>query len=129
MRYTLWGTATVCIAVLFITFFNMINGEISAAVPEGYKFAVTNNYTKGSKIRTTYYVYNNKVLVEDESFEPDTVNRTIKIYDNINTTDLELQADGTMEICELGDCHQVPKVFVIVKQLISHQIGRDYLGL
>ncbi len=129
MRYTLWGTAAICITVLFSTFFNMVNGEISAAVPEGYKFAVTDNYTEGSNIRTTYYVYNNKILVEDESFEPSAVNRTVMVYDDINTTPLILDTEDVTDICELGSCHQAPKVLSVVKQLISHRPGREYIGL
>ena len=129
MRYTLWGLGAVCIAILFSTFFNMMNGEISAAVPEGYKFAVTDNYTEGSNVRTTYYIYNNKIMVEDESFVPDGVNRTVMIYDSINTTSLSLDLEDTIDICELGSCHQVPKVLSVVKQLVSRQPGREYMGL
>lgn len=129
MRYTLWGLGAICVAMLFSTFFNMMNSEISAAVPEGYKFAVTDNYTEGSKVRTTYYVYNNKVLVEDESFEPGTVNRTVMIYDDINTTSLNLDTEDTTDICELGSCHQAPKALSVVKQLISRRPGREYIGL
>lgn len=129
MRYTLWGVAAICIAVLFSTFFSMMNGEISAAIPEGYKFAVTDNYSEGSSIRTTYYVYNNKIVVEDESFAPNVVNRSVMIYDDINTTLLRLDSEDTTEICELGSCHQVPKVLSVVKQLISRRPGREYIGL
>lgn len=129
MRYTLWGLGAICIAILFFTFFNVMNGKISAAVPEGYKFAVTDNYAEGSNVRTTYYVYNNKILVEDESFEPGTVNRTVMIYDGINTTSLTLDAEETAELCELGACRQEPKVLSVVKQLISRQPGREYIGL
>ena len=129
MRYTLWGAAAVCIVVLFSTFFNMMNGEISAAVPPGYKFAVTDNYNEGSNIRTTYYVYNDRIFVEDESFESTSVNRTIMVYDGVNTNSLELDGEDTIDICELGTCRQVPKVLSVIKQLISRRPGREYLGL
>lgn len=129
MRYTLWGAAAVCIVLLFSTFFNMMNGEISAAVPPGYKFAVTDNYNEGSNIRTTYYVYNDRIFVEDESFESTSVNRTVMVYDGVNTNSLELDGEDTIDICELGACHQVPKVLSVIKQLISRRPGREYLGL
>lgn len=130
MRYTLWGVAAICIVVLFSTFFTMMNGEISAAVPEGYKFSVIDDYTTGSNIRTTYYVYdNNKIFVEDESFNTDSVDRATLIYDDVNTKDLALDENDTAELCELGACHQVPKVLVVIKRLISNKIGREYLGL
>ena len=129
MRYTLWGLGAVCIAVLFSAFFNMMNGEISAAVPEGYKFAITDNYTENSSVRTTYYIYNNKILVEDESFEPGTVNRTVMVYDGINTASLTLDTGDTAELCELGSCHEAPKVLSVIKQLVARQPGREYIGL
>lgn len=129
MRYTLWGLGAICIAILFSTFFNMMNGKISAAVPEGYKFAVTDNYTEGSNIRTTYYVYDNKILVEDESFTNDSVDRCVMVYDGISTTDLSLKDDETIEICELGSCHSSPSVLATVRQLISRHPGREYIGL
>ena len=65
MRYTLWATAALCIAILFSTFFNMMNGEISAAVPAGYRFSVVDNYTEGSNLRTTYYIYDNHIIVSN----------------------------------------------------------------
>lgn len=129
MRYTLWAVAAICIAILFSTFFSMMNGEISAAVPAGYKFSVVDNYTDGSNLRTTYYVYDDHIIVEDESFKADAVNRTVMIYDGISTTSLTLNNDDTTEICELGTCHSVPKVLFVVKQLISRRPGREYLGL
>ena len=129
MRYILWGLGAICITILFSTFFNMMNGDISAAVPEGYKFAVTDNYTEGSNVRTTYYIYSNKIVVEDESFAPDTVNRTVMVYDGINTASLSLDSEDTTELCELGSCHEAPKVLSVVKQLVSRQPGREYIGL
>lgn len=129
MRYTLWATAALCITILFSTFFNMMNGEISSAVPAGYRFAVTDNYTEGSRLRTTYYVYDNHIIVEDESFEADAVNRTVMVYDGISTTSLNLDAEDTIEVCELGSCHSAPKVLSVVKQLISRHVGREYIGL
>ena len=129
MRYTLWGLAVICITFLMITFFSVLNGEISATVPEGYKFSVTNNYSEGSHNRTTYYVYDNRIFVEDESFEKNSVNRTVLVYDNISTDSLTLDLDDTIEICELGACHQVPKVLAVIKKLVSGKTGREYIGI
>ena len=127
MRYTLWGFAAICIGVLIYTFVTMMSGEVSANVPEGYRFSVTDNYKEGSNIRTTYYVYEDKILVEDESFTDDTVNRAIMIYD-VNTDTLQYDAD-TIEMCELGTCKEKPKILATIKNLISRKIGREYLGL
>lgn len=128
MRYTLWGLAAICIAVLISTFLNMMNGEISAAVPENYNFAVTDNYAEGSKIRTTYYVYNDKIFVVNESFTSDVVDRSVMIYDGVNASSLKYDETDTTEICELGTCYTRPKVLAVIKNLISHKIGREYLG-
>ncbi len=129
MRYTLWGLAAICIIILFSTFYSMMNSEISAAVPEGYKFAITDNYGEGNSVRTTYYIYANKILVEDESFKSDVVNRTVMVYDDINTVSLSLDMNDTTEICELGSCRQVPKVLPVIKNLVSRHNGREYIGL
>ncbi len=129
MRYTLWALAAICIFALVSTFMNMMNGEISAAVPENYNFSVTDNYSEGSRVRTTYYVYDNKVLVVDESFEKESINRSVMIYDGLNTAQLEYDEDDTIEICELGSCYTRPKVLAVIKNLISHKIGREYLGI
>lgn len=128
MRYCLWGLAAVCIAILFIIFFDVINSNISATIPSGYKFSITDNYVEGSSVRTTYYVYNNKILVEDENFTADSVDRVVKVYDDIDTAPLSLDAEDTIEICELGSCHQAPKVLFVIKQLVSRQAGREYIG-
>lgn len=127
MRYTLWGLAATCIAILIYIFISMINSEVSATVPEGYKFSVASNYH--TKVRTTYYVYDDKILVEDEGFNEESVNRSVMIYEGINTAPLELDAEDTTEICEYGTCTNVPKVLAVIKQLLSRRIGREYIGL
>lgn len=129
MRYTLWGVAALCISVLFFTFFSMMTNEISAAVPEGYKFSVTDNYNEGSNIRTTYYIYENRIFVEDESFESNSVSRATLVYDSINTHDLALDENDTTELCELGVCHSVPKILITIKKLIANKPSREYIGL
>ena len=130
MRYSFWGIAALCLVILFSFFFNtMMSGDISAAVPEGYRFSVTDNYTVGSSIRTTYYVYKDHVIVEDESRNDGQVNRSLLIYDNISTSNLELDEEDTTEICELGACYQKPKVLAVIKRLISRKVGREYVGL
>ncbi len=107
---------------------SMMSEEISAAVPEDYRFSVTDNYTEGSKLRTTYYVYDNKILVVDESFDDSSANRSVMIYEGINTSALKYDENDTTEICELGACYDRPKVLAVVKNLISRKIGREYIG-
>ncbi len=130
LRYSFWGIAAACIVILFCFFFNtMMSGEISATVPEGYRFAVTDNYAEGSSIRTTYYVYKDHIITEDESFNDGEVNRSLLIYDNISTATLKYDENDTTEICELGACYQRPKVLAVIKRLISRRVGREYIGL
>ncbi len=128
MRYTLWALAGICIGFLIYTFINTMNANVSASVPEGYRFSVTDNYTEGSNIRTNYYVYDDHILVEDESVNDNTVNRSMMIYDNINTTTLKYDEE-TMELCELGACSEEPHILATIKELISRKIGREYIGL
>lgn len=128
MRYSLWILAAICIGVLIYTFINTVNGEVSANVPEGYRFVVTDNYIEGSSLRTRYYVYDNKILVEDESTNDNIVSRTVMIYDGINTAPLNYDEE-TVELCELGACKEKPKILATIKTLISRKIGREYIGL
>ena len=128
MRYTLWGFAAVCIGLLIYAFITMMNGEVSASVPEGYRFSVTDNYIEGSNIRTRYYIYDDKILVEDESRTDEGVNRAVLIYDNLNTTMLQYDTE-TIELCELGSCQEKPRILATIKSLISRKIGREYIGL
>ena len=128
MRYTLWGLAAICIGILIYTFVSTMNGNVSASVPEGYRFLVTDNYTEGSNIRTRYYVYDDKIMVEDESIIDETVSRSVLIYDNIKTDTLQY-GDDTIELCELGACREKPKILATIKSLISRKIGREYIGL
>lgn len=106
----------------------MMNGEVSASVPEGYRFVVTDNYVEGSNIRTRYYVYDDKILVEDESTNDNVVSRTVMIYDSVSTSGLEYDEE-TLELCELGSCKEKPKILSTIKSLISRKIGREYIGL
>ena len=129
MRYTLWFLAAICIGILIHTFITAMNGEISASIPDDYRFAIVNNYSEGSKVRTSYYVYDDKILVVDESFDDKGVNRVVLVYDNVNTDTLYLDSDDTTEICELGSCGAYPKVLKTIKNLLSRKIGREYLGL
>ena len=128
MRYSLWALAAICIGVLVYSFITMMNGEVSASVPEGYKFSVTDNYVEGSNIRTRYYVYDDKILVEDESVVGDNLNRSVLIYDGFNTSSLQYDEE-TIELCELGSCSEKPRILTTIKSLISRKIGREYIGL
>ena len=128
MRYSLWALAAICISVLIYSFMTMMNSEVSASVPEGYKFSVTDNYVEGSNIRTRYYVYDDKILVEDESIVGDNLNRSVLIYDGFNTSSLQYDEE-TIELCELGACNEKPRILATIKSLISRKIGREYIGL
>lgn len=128
MRYTLWALAAICIGTLIYSFITMMTGDVSASVPEGYRFSVTDNYIEGSNIRTRYYVYDDKILVEDESRTDEGINRSVLIYDGINTTSLKYD-DQTTELCELGACSEKPRILATIKSLISRKIGREYIGL
>ncbi|MBR3236427.1 hypothetical protein IKF92_01980 [Candidatus Saccharibacteria bacterium] len=129
MRYTLWALAAICIFVLIYAFTTTMNGEVSASVPDDYRFSITDNYAEGSKARTTYYVYDDKILVVDESIDDNGVNRAVMIYDDVNTTPLYLDSEDTAEICELGSCGAYPRVLATIKNLLSRKVGREYIGL
>ena len=106
-----------------------MNNEFSAAVPKDYIFSVTDNYGENSHLRTTYYVYKNSIFVENESFRPNALDRTVMVYDNVSTDSLAFDTSDTTELCELGFCQQVPKVLVVIKKLLSNKVGREYIGI
>ena len=128
MRYALWGAAALCIVTLAIAFCNAMSGNISAAVPEGYRFSVTNNYSDDGKNHTTYYIYDDHIIVEDESDVDGTINRAMLVYDNVITTSLSYDPEDTIEICELGVCREKPKVLAVIKNILSRKTGREYIG-
>ncbi len=127
MRYTLWGFAAICIAVLIINLLGIMHSDGVAAVPEGYKFSITDRYNNSDKVKTTYYVYDGKIIAEDESFDDNGVNRVLMVYDGVSTSNLEYDGDDTAELCELGACKEQPKVLAVIKKLISRKIGREYV--
>lgn len=130
MRYTLWGIGAIAIGALMYGFFHIINADVSSiTVPDGYKFAVKDDYLDGSRIATTYYIYDGKIFVEDESEDDGKINRSIMIYDNISTSNLSLDENDTIEICELGACSNKPKVLAVIKKLVRNKIGREYIRL
>ena len=129
MRYTLWGLAAICVVVLLTTFITTLNGGVSATVPDGYRFSVSDSYNSHGKIRTTYYVYHDKIIVEDESFEDNKVNRSTLVYDGVSADAIQYDASDVTEICELGSCHEVPKALVVIRKLISRKTAREYIGL
>lgn len=128
LRYTLWVLGAACVAILIINVLSIMNSDGAAAVPEGYKFSVTDRYSENSKVKTIYYVYDNKIIVEDESFDDDGINRTLMEYDGISTSSLEYNGDDTTDLCELGACREKPKVLAVIKKLISRKPGRELLG-
>ena len=127
MRYALWGAAALCIVTLVIAFCNAMSGNISATVPEGYRFSVTDNSNDG-KIHTTYYIYDDHIIVEDESNVDNITNRAMLVYDNVITTSLSYDPEDTIEICELGVCQEKPKVLAVIKNILSRKTGREYIG-
>ena len=128
MRYTLWGFAAVCIGTLIVNILGIMNSEGAVAVPEGYNFSVTDRYNGSGKVKTIYYVYDGKIIVEDESFDDDGVNRTLVVYDGLSTSGLKYDENDTAELCEFGTCKEQPKVLSVIKKLISRKIGREYIG-
>ena len=130
MRYTLWGLAAICIFILVFTFMKMMSSEVSASVPEGYKFAVSDEYGEGdSRVHINYYVYDSQILTETEGYEKDKINRSVLIYDGVNTSNLKYNAEETTKVCYEGNCVDKPKVLTAIKKLISHKIPREYIGL
>ena len=130
LRYILWTLAVICVGLLTVVFVNMMKGSTSASAPVGYKFALVDNVTDG-QTRTTYYIYDARVIVENANTEGDTTNREALVYDNIDTSSLAYDAENIPESeeCEsLDNCATNRKLISSVKKLISHQASREYTG-
>ena len=129
MRYTLWGLAAICILVLVYTFLTMMSSEVSASVPDGYKFAISDEYGEGdNKVRITYYVYDDQIFTETEGYSKDGANRAVLIYDGVNTSNLKNDTEKTTKVCYETACVDKPKVLITIKNLISQKVPREYIG-
>lgn len=129
MRYALWGIALIGVIFLATTFGKVLHEQVSATVPEGYRFSVSDNKWASGGLKTVYYVYDDKILVEDINLYVDdekNVDRVVTIYDDINTVDLRYDEDGE---CDDGEPLSEPKILTTIKSLVSRKIGRQYIGL
>ena len=126
MRYTLWGFVLVGMIFLATTFGKVMHEQVSAVVPEGYRFLVTDKRWASGGLKTVYYVYDDKILVEDINLyaDGDEVDRAVRIYDDISTYGLEYDND-----CDEEDVLCEPKVLTTIRNLVSRKIGREYIGL
>lgn len=127
MRYALWGIAAICIGGLIFSFVVAMNEEMSSSIPDGYKFALTDDSKKTSGSKTTYYVYDNKILVENEEGSGETINRIVMMY-NVNTEVLDYDAEAVQQ-CELDNCKEKSEILESIKHLILWKTGREYRGL
>ena len=126
MRYTLWMFAAACIGLLIYYLVVVFNGETVVRVPEGYKFSLTDNYHEGDTRKTTYYAYESKIMVEDEYFTNEGVNKVIMTYD-ADTEALGFDADKVQR-CEQENCKEKSEMLSAVKKMILWKIGREYKG-
>lgn len=130
MRYTLWSLAAICIGLLIYTFITTLNSDISANIPEGYRFSVTENYANDPNIRTSYYVYEDRILVEKESYDDHGLNRSLVMYDGVDTKNLSYDSSQDAEDCdETNSCKARTKALTSIRKLISRKTGREYVGL
>lgn len=133
MRYTLWGVAFVVLIILIITFMSAISDSSSRAIPAGYKFAVIDNHESDNNgndtTTTTYYVYTDRIMVEDDTIRGRKSEKIIMIYDGINTEELVAVANEANKDCTNESCRKNPKVVAKVKKAISGRVGREYTGL
>ena len=128
VRYSLWGIATLCIGILIFMFVLTLNNEISATAPNGYKFSISDNYDKDNNTYTTYYIYDDHILVEKRQPKDDNSKPIGIIYDNINTSSLIKEYDDSLNNCGTDDCYPSSKILTAIKKLISNKPGREYIG-
>lgn len=109
-------------------FSGFYNEKIASPVPTNYKFMVADHYTKSGTNWATYYVYDSQILVQKDDANGNHTDDPIMAYDNVDTSELELDESDTTRICDTDSCYSCPKALVALKQLIANKYWREYTG-
>lgn len=126
VRYGLWAIVVVLLIVSAVISTQILKNEFSTTVPSGYKFIVSDAKAEANGNRTTYYVYADSILVDNLDLTSESRKRTSYIYDNVDTSSLELDTEDTYDECDSDACYKIPKVVQSIKKMLHGKIGREY---
>lgn len=126
VRYGLWAIVIALLIISAVISVQILKNEFSSTVPSGYKFLVADAQAEANGTRTTYYVYADSILVDTLDLTSESSIRNSYIYDNIDTSSLELDLEDTYDECDKNDCYKIPKVVSSIKKMIQGKAGREY---
>ena len=86
------------ILIIIVLCFILYKTFVPFKIPENYNLKFENNKSYIDGPDKTFYIYNNKIIVEEKSYFPDgytkgTKNRNITVYKNIDTKNIKVIDD------------------------------------
>ena len=88
-RYVLWEIVATLLIMTAIVWVRSIKQEFDSGMPEGYRFMVADERSEEKGVKTVYYVYDNKIIVEQAGLGEGDEKKPTLIYDGIDTSTLE----------------------------------------
>ena len=123
IQYGFWFLAGILVTGAMIFLFKMLNEKTTIAVPANYNYTIEDHYSKDVSLWSTYYVYDNYILVTRDDCE----DRPIMAYD-VDTTTLLYDENDTVKACDKDSCYTYPRVLNAIKRAVSIKFGREYTG-
>ena len=124
VRYAFWFLAGVLVAIVIAILVSFLNNKTTVRVPNGYAYAIEEHFAKNNNLWSTYYVYDNYILITKDNGE----DNPIMAYDGIGASNLSYKEGDTVRTCDEDSCFDYPKVLITIKKLIANKIGREYTG-
>lgn len=125
-RYVLWEIVATLLIMTAIVWVRSIKQELDSDMPEGYRFMVADERSEEKGVKTVYYVYDNKIIVERAGLGEGDEKKPTLIYDGIDTSTLEYDEDDLEKSCTFKKCYKIPKVVNMIEQVLANKIGREY---
>ena len=125
-RYILWEIVATLLIVSAIIWIRSIKQEFSSEMPEGYRFAVMDERSEEKGLMTTYYVYDNKIIMKQVGLSEGVEEKPAMIYDGIDTSSLEYNERELEKTCTHKKCYKIPKVVNAIERVLVNKVGREY---
>lgn len=126
VRYGLWAIVAALLVASGVITAQILKEQFSSDVPKDYKFLVADEQTEAKGIHTTYYVYDNSIIVKQEKLDSEPPEKTLVIYNDIDTSSLVLNTEETTNVCDSDACYHIPKVVASIKKIIANRASREY---
>ena len=124
VQYAFWFLAGVLVTFVIFFLIKMLCEKTTITIPPNYNYAIEDHYTKNENLWSTYYVYDDYVLVTKDTNEES----PIMAYDGIGASGLVYDENDIVESCDEDSCYEYPQVLNTIKKFISNKFGREYTG-